>query len=88
MENTNNERKGSRWLRLGVLTFTLAGPLVNAVVERVRERSQILRGQAKVPQEETLPPTARQRLDQLNNISARFAVATSAYGQSGHYVYV
>jgi hypothetical protein len=65
MENTNNERKGSRWLRLGVLTFTLAGPLVNAVVERVRERSQILRGQAKVPQEETLPPTARQRLDQL-----------------------
>lgn len=66
-EHSNNERKGSRWLRVGLLTFTLAGPLVNAVAERVRERSQILRGQVEVPQEntQTLPAAARQRLDQL-----------------------
>lgn len=63
----NNERKGSRWLRVGLLTFTLAGPLVNAIVERVRERSQILRGQAKAQQTTTpaLAPTARQRLDRM-----------------------
>ena len=65
-ENTNNERKGSRWLRLGVLTFTLAGPLVNTVVERVRERSQVARDeQTEVPQEETESSTVRERLDQL-----------------------
>jgi len=66
-EHSNNERKGSRWLRVGLLTFTLAGPLVNAVAERVRERSQILRGQAEAMQDnaQTLPAIARQRLDQL-----------------------
>ena len=65
-ENTNNERKGSRWLRLGVLTFTLAGPLVNTIVERVRERSQVVRDeQAEASQEETQSPAIRQRLNQL-----------------------
>jgi flagellar basal body-associated protein FliL len=65
-ENTNNERKGSRWLRLGVLTFTLAGPLVNTIVERVRERSQVVRDkQTQAPQEETQSLTVRRRLDQL-----------------------
>ncbi len=65
-ENSNDERKGSRWLRVGLLTFTLAGPLVNAIAERVRERSQILRGQAAGQDNaQTLPATARQRLDQL-----------------------
>lgn len=69
-EHSNNEQKGSRWLRVGLLTFTLAGPLVNAVAEGVRKRSQILRGQAPASQDtqdntQTLPIAVRQRLDQL-----------------------
>ncbi len=66
-EQSNSERKGNRWLRVGLLTFTLAGPLVNAITERIRERSQILRGQAETQQDtpQTLAPTVRQRLDQM-----------------------
>ena len=63
----NNARKGSPWLRLGLLTFTLAGPVINAVGEQIRQRSQILREQAKTLQgsAQTIQVTARQRLDQL-----------------------
>src|SRR5579884_2943613 len=79
-ENTNNERKGSRWLRLGVLTFTLAGPLINTIVERVRDRSQIEddeQVEVEVLQEEEQSPTVRERLDQLA-LESRLLLAEQA----------
>jgi TolA-binding protein len=72
-EHQNNERKGRSWLRLGLLTFTLAGPVVNTVAEGIRQSSQALRRKATTLQEnaQTIQATARQRLDQLTQESRK-----------------
>ncbi|HVB22162.1 MAG TPA: hypothetical protein VNG51_09480 [Ktedonobacteraceae bacterium] len=64
----NNGSGWSRWLRVGILTFSMAGPIINTFLNQMRNRSQMLREQA-----EGLPDKARaiqamsaQRLDELN----------------------
>ncbi|MEO8973598.1 MAG: hypothetical protein ABI406_18570 [Ktedonobacteraceae bacterium] len=72
MGNNGNNRGGwSRWLRVGLLTFSMAGPIINTFLNQIRNRSRILREQA-----EGLPDTARaiqaasaQRLDELSQSS-------------------
>jgi heme exporter protein D len=54
----------SLWWRVGLLTITLLGPIVNTVVERMRQRSQSLQNSAQTAQ-----TTARQRLDELAQTS-------------------
>src|SRR5436305_4588201 len=39
-EIQNSVRKGTRWLRVGVLTLTMAGPIVNTLLKWLRLRSQ------------------------------------------------
>ncbi len=71
--NTGNNRRGwSRWLRVGLLTLSMVGPVINTFLNQMRNRSQMLREQA-----EGLPDAARaiqatsvQRLDELS-ISSR-----------------
>ena len=67
VKNQHNKQKGSRWLRAGLLTFTLAGPVINAVAERIRERTRVLHVQATTLQDnaQTIQASARRRLDQL-----------------------
>ncbi len=36
-------RQGGRWLRIAILTLTTAGPIVNSLVRRMRQRTQRLR---------------------------------------------
>ena len=78
-ENQDNVRNGSswlRWLRVGLLTFSMAGPVINTFLNQMRRRSQSLREQAA-----GLPDTARavqtstlQRVDELAQISRERAV--------------
>ena len=53
MSTGNQITKGSRnrWLRWALLTYTLTGPAINAALERIRQRSQSLRGSAQTLQE-------------------------------------
>ena len=39
-EVQNRVQKGTRWLRVGVLTLTMAGPIVNTLLKWLRQRSQ------------------------------------------------
>ncbi len=79
-ENSDDIRNGSgwsRWLRVGLLTFSMAGPVITTFLNQMRKRSQTLREQA-----EGLPTAARavqtstlQRLDELTLTSREQAVA-------------
>jgi len=70
-QNTVQER--NRWLRVGLLIFTLIGPIVNTIVERMRQRSQSLQNTApkklKISQ-----AAARQRIEELTQTSRQLAV--------------
>src|SRR5438132_7405448 len=46
-ERTNFVQKGGRWLRVATLTLTTVGPVVNMLLERLRQRSLVLREQAE-----------------------------------------
>src|SRR5260370_36156019 len=70
--NQNNEREGSRWLRIALLALTVLGPFVNPIVERLRQRSQELQNTAVTPQ-----TAARQRLDELTQASRQLAAEQS-----------
>jgi len=50
-EHQSIVRKGGRWLRLGLLAYTLAAPLVSALLERVRQRSDTVGERAQYLQE-------------------------------------
>jgi hypothetical protein len=75
-QDTGNNRRGwSRWLRVGILTLSMAGPVINTFLNQMRNRSQMLREQA-----EGLPDAARaiqttsvQRLDELSLSSRKRA---------------
>ncbi len=79
--NTKNQDTGnngggwSRWLRVGLLSISMAGPIINTFLNQMRKRSQMLREQAA-----GLPDTARaiqatsaQRLDELSLSSRKRA---------------
>jgi hypothetical protein len=59
-QNNIQESKRNRWLRVVLLSFTLLGPIVNTIVERMRQRSQPLQNNAQTAQ-----TAARQRFDEL-----------------------
>ena len=79
MENQDNKRNGSswsRWLRVSLLTFSMAGPIINTFLNQMRKRSQTVRERAG-----GLPDTARtvqastlQRLDELTLTSRERAI--------------
>ena len=69
--NTDTEKnalEGRRGLRVGLLTLTLVGPIVNTIVERMRQRSQSLQNTAQ-----TTRTAARQRFNELAQTSRQFA---------------
>jgi DNA anti-recombination protein RmuC len=72
-DNQNNVQEKNRWLRVGLLIFTLIGPIVNTIVERMRQRSQSLQNTApkklKISQ-----AAARQRIEELTQASRHLAV--------------
>ncbi len=57
-KNQGIVRKGGRWLRVGLLTFTMIGPAVNTFIERMRHRSRLLSKQT-AEAADTLQDTAR-----------------------------
>jgi hypothetical protein len=80
-DNRRNERGWSRWLRVGILTFSMAGPLINTFLNQMRKRSQTLREQAG-----DLPGTAHtvqantlQRLDELTLTSRERAIEQARF---------
>jgi DNA anti-recombination protein RmuC len=68
-DNQNNVQERNRWLRVGLLIFTLVGPIVNTIVERMRQRSQSLQNTAQTSQ-----AAARQRIEELTQASRQLAV--------------
>lgn len=74
--NTTNQttpRARFRWLRVALLTYTMAGPVVNALLERMRKRSQETRESAQAHQENAQARQAelRERLNELSQESRR-----------------
>lgn len=74
-EKRNIVRNGSRWLRVGLLTFSMAGPVINTIMNQARKRTEALREQAG-----TWPDSARniqavtlQRLDDVSLTSRKRA---------------
>jgi len=68
-DDQNNVQERKRWLRVGLLIFTLIGPIVNTIVERMRQRSQSLQNTAQTTQ-----AAARQRIEELTQTSRQLAV--------------
>lgn len=66
--NQSNEQEGSRWLRVALLTLTVLGPIINTIVERMRQRSQELQDTALTTQ-----TAARHRLDKMTSASRQLA---------------
>jgi hypothetical protein len=79
-ESTKNAlRQGGRWLRIGVLTLTTVGPIVNSLVGRMRSCTQGLR-EGSMEQVEASSKAARsvqaetmRRLDDFTTTSRRAA---------------
>lgn len=67
--NQKEEQEGSRWLRVGLLTLTLLGPIIKTIAERMRQRSQALQDTTLTAQ-----VAARQRLDELTQASRQVAL--------------
>jgi polyhydroxyalkanoate synthesis regulator phasin len=68
-ENQNIVRNGERWLRVGLLTYTLAAPFISAFLEQLRRRSQTAQNQAQTLQESgrAAQTTTLTRLDELTS---------------------
>jgi uncharacterized phage infection (PIP) family protein YhgE len=68
-KNQDILQKGSQWLRVGILTLTTLGPIINTVLDRVRQRSDKSEQQAQVKQTkgkvQEAQVAARQRLEEL-----------------------
>ena len=64
----NNRGSWSRWLRVGILTLSMAGPVINTFLNQMRNRSQMLREQATALPDKarTIQATSAQRLDVLS----------------------
>lgn len=81
MENkTKNQdilRKGGRWLRVGILTLTTLGPIVNTLLDRVRQRAdkgnqQVMVAQVKGKVQEA-QQSALRHLEELTETSRQQA---------------
>ena len=72
-DNQNNVQESRRWLRVGLLIFTLVGPIVKTIVGRIRQRSQSLQDTAPKKLKIT-QAAARQRFDELAQASRQLAV--------------
>jgi hypothetical protein len=70
-ENQARESQKGRWLRVAFLAYTLVGPSVNALLERLRQRSQSKGEPVQVKQDDA-QPDVRQRLDELTLESSRW----------------
>lgn len=72
MDKTNRDmvRKSGSWARVGVLTLTTLGPIVNTLIERMRQRSQAAREQEQLKVEQ---PTAFDRLEELTLVGRQRA---------------
>lgn len=68
-------RRGGQWLRVGVLTFTTLAPVINALLERMRQNSEKLNQQARVMQAraQDAQGTTMQRLEDLTVASRKQA---------------
>jgi len=67
-EHQNVARKGSSWLRVaGFLTYTLAAPVISALLEQLHQGSQLGRGQVQALQEhaQTAQTASLNRLEEL-----------------------
>ena len=75
-QNQKTVQEESRWLRVGLLILTLLTPIINTIVERIRQRSQSLREQAKGLQTSTqsAQTTVKHRLDKFAGISRQHAL--------------
>jgi len=67
--NQNEEQEGNRWLRVGLLTLTLLGPIIKTIAGRMRQRSQALQDTTLTAQ-----MAARQRLEELTQASRQVAL--------------
>src|SRR5712691_3020788 len=69
-------QKGGRWLRVATLTLTMVGPVVNMLLERLRQRSLSLREQAEEMQAQALSRqgAARERLDDFTAATRKGAL--------------
>jgi hypothetical protein len=67
-QDAGNNRGWSRWLRVGILTLSMAGPVINTFLNQMRNRSQMLREQAEgLPNRvRAIQATSAQRLDELS----------------------
>ncbi len=72
MDKTNREivRRSGRWVRVGVLTLTTVGPIVNTLIEGVRQRSPAAREQEQLEAEQ---PSAFDRLEELTLVGRQRA---------------
>ena len=71
-------QKGGQWLRVGVLTLTTLGPVVSALLERMRQNSEQLNKQAqavqvKAPGTRSTQSATLQRLEELTAASRKQA---------------
>ncbi len=70
-QNQKTVQEGNSWLRVGLLILTLLTPIINTLVERIRQRSQSLREQAKGLQvsAQSTQATVKHRLDEFAEAS-------------------
>ena len=67
-DDQNKAEQRNLWLRVGLLTITLIGPIVNTIVQRMRLSSQSLQDTTQTQQ-----AIARQRFDELTQASRQLA---------------
>src|SRR5947209_1977197 len=75
--NKNMVQETGRWLRVTVLALTTLGPLINALAERLRERTQALRettGQLDL---------AEQSSNLTQKVASRSSKATQSLAERG-----
>src|SRR2546425_2569589 len=67
-EIQNRVQKGTRWLRVGVLTLTMAGPIVNTLLKWLRQRSQSL-GERSADLQQSASAVQATALDRFNEFA-------------------
>ena len=77
MDTKTNEQdilqKGSQWLRVGVLTVTTLGPVVNALLDRMRQNSEQVNTQAVQEKMKSTQAATLQRLEEITVVSRKQA---------------
>jgi len=65
-------QQGSRWLRVGVLTLTTIGPIVNTFIARMRQQAAIAQAAAYSQEEQQLEDEQRSGQSGLTPVSRQF----------------